>query len=52
HVLNEKQGIGAFLKALFGYNGNPSLVEVVSYAAYLIAIPLFLRQKQALPMRA
>ncbi len=35
HILNEKEGVGAFLKALFGYNGNPSLVEVSLYALYL-----------------
>lgn len=46
HVINEKEGIGAFLKALFGYNGNPSLVEVVAYAVYLVMIPLFLRLKR------
>jgi high-affinity iron transporter len=41
-ILNEKEGIGAFLKALFGYNGNPSLIEIVAYASYLILIPLYL----------
>lgn len=35
HILNEKDGLGSFLKALFGYNGNPSLVEVVTYGLYL-----------------
>lgn len=35
HLLNERQGLGAFLKALFGYNGNPSLIEVVAYVTYL-----------------
>lgn len=34
-LLNEKEGIGSFLKALFGYNGNPSLVEMVTYWLYL-----------------
>ncbi|MHB1006504.1 MAG: FTR1 family iron permease [Chloroflexota bacterium] len=36
-VLNEKEGVGSFLKALFGYNGNPSLTEVGAYALYLAA---------------
>lgn len=36
YVLNEKEGIGSFLKALFGYNGNPSLVEVVVYPLYVL----------------
>jgi high-affinity iron transporter len=34
-VLNEKAGLGSFLKALFGYNGNPKLLEVLFYFAYL-----------------
>ncbi|MBI4372760.1 MAG: FTR1 family iron permease [Candidatus Omnitrophica bacterium] len=44
HVLNEKQGIGAFLKALFGYNGNPSLVEVTLYWMYLSIVFLLLKK--------
>ena len=39
-ALNEKAGLGAFLKGLFGYNGNPSLLEVVIYPAFL-AMALF-----------
>jgi len=35
HILNDKKGIGSFLKALFGYNGNPSLTETVGYWTYL-----------------
>lgn len=34
-ALHEKGAIGSVFKGLFGYNGNPSLVEVASYAAYL-----------------
>src|SRR3989339_802722 len=34
HILNEKGVAGSFLKGLFGYNGNPSLLEVMAYAAY------------------
>jgi len=34
-LLHEKGAIGSFFVGLFGYNGNPSLVEVLSYAAYL-----------------
>src|SRR3990172_8936873 len=36
NVLNENEGLGSFLKALFGYNGNPSQVEVIAYALYLV----------------
>ena len=35
HILNEKGIVGSFLKGLFGYNGNPSLLEVMAYMAYL-----------------
>ncbi len=35
HILNEKGILGSFLKGLFGYNGNPSLLEVISYVSYL-----------------
>lgn len=34
HILNEKGTVGSFLKALFGYNGNPSLLEVTAYVLY------------------
>lgn len=34
-LLPEKSTFGRFLTALIGYNGNPSLVEVVAYFFYL-----------------
>ena len=30
-LLHEKGGIGVFAKGLFGWNGNPSAIEVISY---------------------
>jgi high-affinity iron transporter len=47
HILNEKQGIGSFLKALFGYNGNPSLVEVIAYWVYLVGLTVSLRSRKS-----
>lgn len=38
HILNEKEGVGAILKAAFGYNGNPSLIEVISYLVFMAGI--------------
>ena len=38
NILNEKGLVGGFLKGLFGYNGNPSLLEVIAYASYLVII--------------
>ncbi|MFO7916474.1 MAG: iron uptake transporter permease EfeU [Anaerolineae bacterium] len=40
HILPEDGPVGAFLKALFGYNGNPSLLETLSYVAYFLLIYL------------
>ena len=37
-ALHEKGTIGSFLAGLFGYNGNPSLMEVLAYAAYLLFV--------------
>jgi high-affinity iron transporter len=45
HILNEKEGVGAFLKAIFGYNGNPSFIEVVFYAAYIAVVFFFLKKR-------
>jgi len=35
-ILDETSAVGEILKALFGYNGNPSLLEVLSYLAYWV----------------
>jgi high-affinity iron transporter len=40
HPLHEKGLIGSFLKGLLGYNGNPSLIEVISYFTYLLTVSL------------
>jgi high-affinity iron transporter len=37
-ILDERGAVGAFLRALFGYNGNPSLLEVIAYSAYFVII--------------
>lgn len=39
-VLNEKQFVGQLLTALFGYNANPSLSEVIAYVAYFVGLGL------------
>jgi len=45
-ILNEKTGLGSFLKALFGYNGNPSLLEVIAYGLYFLGVfTLLIRRK-------
>jgi len=45
HILNEKVGLGQFLKSIFGYNGNPSLIEVIGYTSYLSGIIFFLNKR-------
>jgi high-affinity iron transporter len=37
-ILSDKSEIGLLLKALVGYNGNPSLTEVITYFSYLAVI--------------
>ena len=43
HLLDESSPVGQLFKALFGYNGNPSLEEVVAYLFYWVATLLGLR---------
>ncbi len=38
HIVDESSAIGTALKALFGYNGNPSVIEVSVYVAYLSGV--------------
>jgi high-affinity iron transporter len=33
-ALNEESSVGLFFKALLGYNGNPSLTELLAYVGY------------------
>jgi len=37
-ILDEGSTLGGILKALFGYQANPSLSSIISYIGYLIAI--------------
>jgi high-affinity iron transporter len=37
-LLHENGYVGSVLKSLLGYNGNPSLLEVISYVLYLILV--------------
>lgn len=46
-VLDENSLGGELLKALFGYNGNPSLTEVLAYLAYFVL--LLIRLLRAAP---
>jgi len=39
----EKSDVGLFLKALFGYNGNPSLTETIGYLSYFAVVYVLMR---------
>lgn len=43
--LDENSALGSLLKALFGYNGNPSLSEVLAYLVYLVGILAWMRRE-------
>lgn len=37
-ILDENGAAGSLLKGVFGYNGNPSLIEVLSYTLYMCGV--------------
>jgi high-affinity iron transporter len=39
--IDENSIMGELLKTLFGYNGNPSLTEMIGYFGYLITVTFF-----------
>jgi high-affinity iron transporter len=50
-VLDEDGSVGVFLKALFGYNGNPSLLETVAYLVYLAVVGVAVMWSDRKPLR-
>lgn len=46
-ILDENSIAGQLLKTLFGYNGNPSLTEMVSYFVYLAVVTVLWRRDTA-----
>jgi high-affinity iron transporter len=46
-ILDEKSTLGLILKSLFGYNGNPSLSEVLAYLGYFVGIGVGLWRSNA-----
>lgn len=43
HIIDENSTLGSILKALFGYNGNPSLTEIAAYLGYFFLLWLGIR---------
>ena len=51
--IDEKSIMGELLKTLFGYNGNPSLTEMIGYFGYLITVTfLFTRSSTKREVKA
>ena len=48
-IVNENSVFGELLKTLFGYNGNPSLTEVLGYFIYLAAASYFFTRTTTQP---
>ena len=45
-ILDENSFVGEILKTVFGYNGNPSLTEILAYVGYYVALYFGLRRQQ------
>ncbi|MHA2072596.1 MAG: FTR1 family iron permease, partial [Candidatus Thorarchaeota archaeon] len=48
-LLHDKGLIGGLLKAMFGYNGNPSFLEVTGYVLYLLILAGYYAYQQRTP---
>jgi high-affinity iron transporter len=51
-IVNDTSNLGQLLKALFGYNGNPSLTETIAYFAYLASVFVALQFSGGKPQTA
>ena len=51
-ILDETSLIGQLLKTLFGYNGNPSLTEIIAYVAYITTVFVFWKRENTIPVKA
>ena len=50
--IDEKSILGELLKTLFGYNGNPSLTEMIGYFGYLITVTFLFTRSTAVKREA
>lgn len=51
-ILDENSVVGQLLKTLFGYNGNPSLTEIITYFAYIATVVVFWRRDSKVTVKA
>jgi high-affinity iron transporter len=52
HIISDKSEVGGILKALFGYNGDPSLSEVLAYLGYSVVLGTILLRNQRKQVKA
>jgi high-affinity iron transporter len=52
HLINEDSLLGQLLETLFGYNGNPSLTEMIAYFAYLIVVGILWKRSNTIPVKS
>ena len=50
-ILHEKGYMGSILQSLFGYNGNPSLIEVLSYIVYLAFVVVLWKRVERVKLK-
>lgn len=50
-ILDENSVAGQLLKTLFGYNGNPSLTEILAYLAYIFTTSILWRRENTVSSR-
>ena len=51
-ILNEDSLVGQLLKTLFGYNGDPSLTEMIAYFTYIATVFVFWRRDNKVTVKA
>jgi high-affinity iron transporter len=52
HVIHDDSMLGELLSGLFGYNANPSLLEVIGYVAYLVGMGVAYWRIEQQPIKA
>lgn len=50
-LFHERGAVGGILRGLFGYNGNPSLLGMLAYGAYVAFVAALWRRSDALRAR-
>ena len=51
-VLDETSVVGQLIRTLFGYNGDPSLTEMIAYFVYLVVVSIFWWRDDTAPAKA